>query len=132
MTLYDLYIRQSDKYYSALIWPDSIDKVQYIWEVCAKKVTIPGYGEYDLFMTGNRREYVVYEALTGIPLIRQVNLESRHERRCCAEDFKKVLRREFDRRGGKAKINKVMNDFIVTTKSISKRYEVKTVKNEVK
>jgi len=131
MNLYDFYNKQSDKYYTALILPGENTTVQYIWEVTAKKVTVSGYDEYDFFMTGDRRRYILYEALTGMALIRQTNLDSRHERRCCAEDFKKILRREFDRHGGKAKINKVMNDFIVTTKSISKRYDIKTVKNGV-
>jgi len=131
MNLYDFYNKQSDKYYTALILPGENTTVKYIWEVTAKKVIVPGYEEYDLFMAGRRREFILYEALTGIVLIRQTNLDSRHERRCCAEDFKKILRREFDRRGGKAKINKVMNDFIITTKSTSKRYDIKTVKNEV-
>lgn len=128
-TFYYYYTKQSDRFYVAIVLPDqSKTKVQYVWEPMARKVVIPEFDEYDFFVFGKTHYAVLYEALTGMAVIRQTSMQTRPERRANTAEFIQLMNRELKRRGGHSALNKAMNDFLTGTGQFSPRYVEKTVK----
>jgi len=120
-TIYQYYRKVSDRYYIGSITNDL--KVIHRWDLMAKGISLPGLEDFDLFLSKEGNYFNVCEALTGIILIRQRDLESREMRMYCMKSLIDYLPAEIAIRGGRGWINRTANDFILDTGKISPRYK---------
>ena len=126
-TIYDYYRRVSDRFYVALRFPKKgTREVKFIWEPLARKVVIPGFEDFDFFITGEPKHLELNEGLSGSVIIRQGDMEARYLRRCNGKLFIECLPAEIRKRGGRANLNQAIVNFIYENdQEISPRYKVK-------
>lgn len=124
-SIYEYYERISDRYYVAFRIPSKgKTDIKFIWEPLAKKVIVPGYEEFDFFITGEKKDLELHEALTGSTIIRQAELKERKMRRCIQKMFIECLPSEIQRRGGRGNLNQAIVNFICdNNQEISPRYK---------
>ena len=126
-SIYEYYQKVSERFYSVIVFPSETGYgVKYIWEPLARKVSIKGFEEYDFFLLGQRKDFVLHEGITGKVVIRQCEMQSRIMRHCTAKLFLDCLPAEINRKGGRPFLNKLIVDWIVDhNHEISPRYKVK-------
>ena len=128
-SIYEYYERISEKFFVAFRIPGKgkVD-IKFIWEPLARKVIIPGFEEFDFFITGGKPYLELHEALTGSTIIRQEELTSRIMRRCSQKLFIDCLPAEINRKGGRANLNQAIVNFIYdNNQAISPRYKPKEI-----
>jgi hypothetical protein len=128
-SIYEYYQRVTDRYYVALCLPDKEKThIKFIWEPLARKVQIWGFGDFDFFLLGKRGYFEIHEGLSGSVIIRQAEMPTRRLRRCNSKIFVKNLPREIQKRGGRGRLNQVINDWILDYNYlVSPRYKAKKI-----
>ena len=84
-SIYEYYKRVSDRYYTVRFM--DIRKIQHEWDPLAKRALIKGFEDFDLFIHKERSNLLLCEALTGMVVIYQGDLDSRIMRRAGEELF---------------------------------------------
>jgi hypothetical protein len=129
-TIYEYYERISERYYLSRVTELKSGKKQitFLWDPMAKTLRVPGYEEYDLFISRNKRNVWVYEGLTGAFVIAQSDMPTRPLRRCKIDRFIEAVPAVLNSRGGKGTLNQLIVNFLVDyDQDMSPRYKAKKV-----
>jgi hypothetical protein len=127
-TIYEYYEQVSDRHFIARTYLDKGQKkLKYMWQPFAKKVTVRGFEDFDLFIYQEkmgRKYFMLVEGLTGAVILRQCDLASGIMRRCGLKLFTDYLPAELNRMGGRANLNQLIINWMVdTNQEISPQYK---------
>jgi hypothetical protein len=122
-TIYDYYEKISERYYMARVVNGST--VKHLWNPLARKIVVPGYEEFDLFVYADNKRLILCEGLTGTVVLRQEDMPTRKLRRGKVNEVITYLPNAMK---DKTWVNQCIINFLVDfEQTISPRYKAKEV-----